>query len=143
MSVLLRVKLLSQNAKLPTRGSESSAGYDIYSAEDKCIEFCSSASVKTDIAVTVPSGTYGQLAGRSGFTRRTFASVEAGVIDIDYTGPLEVLMFNHSPYMLDIKKGERIAQLLIIKIANPVVIQVNDLQETIRGSNGFGSTGRD
>lgn len=111
----LRVKLLSEDAKLPTRGSKSSAGYDIYAAEDVSIDFCASASIRTDIAVTLPPGTYGQLAGRSGFTRRNQATVEAGVIDVDYTGPLEVLMFNHSPFMLRIIKGERIAQLLIVK----------------------------
>lgn len=138
----LQVKLLSKNARLPTQGSESSAGYDIYAAENVTIPPCSSASIKTDIAVTVPPGTYGQLAGRSGFTRKNHATVEAGVIDRDYTGPLEILMFNHSGRnLLDVEKGDRIAQLLLIRIANPDVIQVEELVKTVRGSGGFGSTG--
>lgn len=137
----LQVKLLSADARLPTRGSDFRAGYNLYTAGDVTIAPRSSASIRLDIAVTVPPGTYGQLAGRSGFTRRNHATVEAGVIDIDYTGPLEVLMFNHMDAVLTVQKGERVAQLLLIRIANPEIHQVEELVKTVRGSGGFGSTG--
>jgi dUTP pyrophosphatase len=90
--------------------------------------------------MSLPYGTYGRIAPRSGLAVSGI-DVGAGVIDLDYTGEVKVLVINtnNTPYNIDI--GDRIAQLIVEKIATPVIIQVEALDNTARGSMGFGSTG--
>lgn len=139
MSFLL-VKKLSPDAILPIRKTEEAAGYDISSSESVMIEANSWKLVSTGISFTVPKGTYGQLAPRSGLSCKGI-SVGAGVIDRDYTGHVKVLLHNHNDIPFEIKSHDRIAQLIIKHIACPEVKEVNDLEDTSRGGNGFGSTG--
>lgn len=93
---LLLVKLLSDTAKAPTRGSSHAAGYDIYASKESTIAARSRALVDTDISIAVPSGTYGRVASRSGLAVKKGIDVGAGVIDEDYRGQVRVLLFNHS-----------------------------------------------
>lgn len=81
------------------------------------------------------------VAPRSGLTWKHSIDVGAGVIDADYRGPVGVILFNHSDTEFEIKAGDRIAQLIIEKIVTPQVTEVDDLDFTIRGAGGFGSTG--
>ena len=122
--------------------------------------------VKTDLSIAIPSGTYGRVAPRSGLAAKHFIDTGAGVIDEDYRGNVMVLLFNHSsvdfkgrlpgefmrlereypPLNLQnvchaVNKGDRIAQLVLEKIATPEVVEVEDLDATDRGNGGFGSTG--
>lgn len=99
------------------------------------------ALIPTDISMAIPSGYYGRVAPRSGLAVKHFIDVGAGVIDEDYRGPLGVVLFNHSQNDFAVKKGDRIAQLLLEKIATPDIEVVEDLDETERGAGGFGSTG--
>ncbi|CAH7687045.1 dUTP diphosphatase [Phakopsora pachyrhizi] len=137
----LRVKRLSPDAKVPTRGSKLSAGYDLYSSKDITITKRSREVVPTDIAIAVPSSTYGRVAPRSGLAVKFGISTGAGVIDEDYRGPVGVVLFNHGDDDFKVKKGDRIAQLVIERIKTPEVFEVESLDETVRGSGGFGSTG--
>ena len=139
MSFLL-VKKLSPDAVLPIRKTEEAAGYDISSNESVTIAPKSLKLVSTGISFTVPKGTYGQLAPRSGLSCKGI-SVGAGIIDRDYTGHVKVLLHNHNDFPFDIKSNDRIAQLIIKYIACPEVKEVQDLEDTSRGENGFGSTG--
>lgn len=91
---MLRVKFLSEKARLPTRGSPLAAGFDLYSAKDVVIPAQGRALVPTDISVAVPEGTYGRVAPRSGLAVKHGLDVGAGVVDADYRGPLGVVMFN-------------------------------------------------
>lgn len=91
--------------------------------------------------MAIPSGYYGRVAPRSGLAVKHFIDVGAGVIDEDYRGPLGVVLFNHGQNDFAVKKGDRIAQLLLEKIATPDIEVVEDLDETERGAGGFGSTG--
>lgn len=90
----------------------------------------------------MPSGTYGRVAPRSGLAAKSGIDVGAGVIDADYRGELKVVLFNHSDENVDIKPGDRIAQLVLERIARPSVADVADLDDTERASGGFGSTGQ-
>ncbi|KAF7776311.1 hypothetical protein Agabi119p4_4704 [Agaricus bisporus var. burnettii] len=118
----LLVKRLSEKAKLPTRGSPLAAGYDLYSAE-------------------IPVGTYGRVAPRSGLASKFMIDTGAGVVDADYRGVIFVLLINHSEKDFQVNEGDRVAQLILERIYNPEVLEVDNLDETIRGANGFGSTG--
>ncbi|TDL29053.1 dUTP pyrophosphatase [Rickenella mellea] len=137
----LLIKRLSEKAKLPTRGSALSAGYDLYSAEQKVIPAKGKALVDTQISIAVPIGTYGRVAPRSGLASKFMIDTGAGVIDADYRGKVFVLLFNFSDSDFEVHEGDRIAQLIIEKIETPAVLEVDDLEETLRGAGGFGSTG--
>lgn len=138
---LLQVKKLRPEATLPTRGSEWSAGYDLSSAESKTIEPGARAVVKTALAIACPAGTYGRVAPRSGLTVKKGIHVGAGVIDADYRGEVGVVLFNLGQEAFEIQPGDRIAQLVLEKIVMASVQEVDELDETVRGAGGFGSTG--
>ncbi|KAI0852471.1 dUTP diphosphatase [Daldinia vernicosa] len=137
----LLIKKLSPTAKLPTRGSPFSAGYDLYASRPVTIPSRGKALVETDIALAVPAGTYGRVAPRSGLAAKHFIDTGAGVIDADYRGPLKVLLFNHSDADFAVAEGDRVAQLVVERIYTPEVLEVQELEESVRGAGGFGSTG--
>ncbi|KAG4217397.1 hypothetical protein PC116_g34122 [Phytophthora cactorum] len=138
----LLVKKLSPNAKLPTRGSPFSAGYDLYASQATTVPSRGKALVETDIAVAVPAGTYGRIAPRSGLAAKHFIDTGAGVVDADYRGPVKVLLFNHSDADFPVAEGDRVAQLVVERIYTPDVVEVQELEDSVRGAGGFGSTGK-
>eukprot|EP00794_Sanderia_malayensis_P019429 gene19429-21351_t len=140
-SVLL-VKRLSEDAFLPIRGSKSAAGFDLHSSCSMKVEAKNKALVPTQLAITVPYGSYGRIAPRSGLAWKKFIDVGAGVIDHDYTGEVKVVLFNFSENDFEIEKGDRIAQLVIEKIFIPDLVEVDDLTATNRGGTGFGASGK-
>jgi dUTP pyrophosphatase len=87
------------------------------------------------------SHTDGRIAPRSGLAAKHFIDTGAGVIDADYRGPVKVLLFNHADTDFEVKEGDRIAQLVIERIYTPEVVEVQELEESVRGAGGFGSTG--
>ena len=138
---MLFIKKLSDNATVPTRGSELAAGLDLYSAVDIIISSHGKSVVMTDISISIPEGYYGRIAPRSGLAAKHFIDVGAGVIDQDYRGNIGVVLFNFSDKEFVVKKGDRIAQLILEKILICNVQLVDDLENTNRGEGGFGSTG--
>ncbi|CAI8034354.1 Deoxyuridine 5'-triphosphate nucleotidohydrolase [Geodia barretti] len=137
----LHVKRLSKDAVLPTRGSPQAAGYDLYSAADVVIPAQGKELVPTDLAVAVPDGCYGRIAPRSSMAWKHHIDVGAGVIDADYRGNVGVVLFNLAQNPYQVKKGDRIAQLVLEKIMTPDVMEMEELPESERGGGGFGSTG--
>ena len=83
----------------------------------------------------------GRIAPRSGLASKHFIDTGAGVIDADYRGQVKVLLFNHNESDFEIKEGDRIAQLILERIYTPEVVEVQELEESVRGAGGFGSTG--
>lgn len=145
----LFIKRLSSNAVLPSRASFGAAGYDLSSAYNYTVKARGKELIKTDLCIIVPSGTYGRIAPRSGLAWKHSIDVGAGVIDSDYRGNLGVILFNHSDTDFQIIKGDRIAQLILEKINDAAQIvemkedEKNDIvTSTVRGSQGFGSTGK-
>ncbi|NXB58513.1 DUT protein, partial [Struthidea cinerea] len=141
-STRLRFTKLSENAFAPSRGSARAAGYDLYSAYDCVIPPMEKAVVKTDIQIALPSGCYGRVAPRSGLAAKHFIDVGAGVIDEDYRGNVGVVLFNFGKETFEVKKGDRIAQLICERIYYPELEEVEALDDTERGEGGFGSTGK-
>ena len=123
------------------RASAQAAGYDLFAAIATVVPAKGKAIVPTEISIAVPEGTYGRVAPRSGLAVKNFIDVGAGVIDADYRGPLGVVLFNFSDTDFAVQPGDRIAQLILEKIAIAPVEEVADLDDTERGAGGFGSTG--
>lgn len=137
----LKVKALGSNFSPPTRGSEKAAGYDIRSAENITINGGDWHAVSTEMAVAIPEGHYGRVAPRSGLAYRKGIDVLAGVCDSDFRGEIKVILINHGKEGFKIKKGDRIAQLILEKISSLPLEIVEELDDTKRGEGGFGSTG--
>ena len=138
----LLVQKLSDDAKMPERHSEFAAGYDIFASKDTVLKANNKGIVPTDLAMAIPDGYYGRIAPRSSLAAKHFIDVGAGVIDSDYRGPVGVVLFNFHTEDYSVKKGDRVAQLVIEKIGTPDVVEVEKLPASVRGSGGFGSTGK-
>ena len=139
------IKLLNHLAKIPTRGSEYAAGYDLYAATNYTIDIAPHSTVKigTGIAVELMPDTMGAIFARSGLsTKKGLRPANCvGVCDPDYRGEYIVPLHNDTDEMMSIAPGERIAQLVILPFI-PVTFEVaNELSDTDRGTDGFGSTG--
>lgn len=140
-----KVYLHSNCAQPPKRADEGAAGYDLFSAEDLIIPKSTRKLVSTDISIQIPDQTYARVAPRSGLSVKNSIDIGAGVIDQSYRGIVRVLMINNGSNDFEVKKGDRIAQLIIERCFYPEISIVNsleELEETSRGSGGFGSTGR-
>ena len=143
---IVKVTKTDHNARMPTKGSEHAAGWDLYCLEDTVVKFRSSVKLRTGLRVAIPEGYEGQVRARSSLgSKGLILPHSIGTIDADYRGELFVLMTwigEGSSY--EVKSGERIAQLVIAPIPDVQFIEVNEeyLGETKRGDGGFGSTGR-
>ena len=135
-----QVKLNYEDAQAPTRGSDEAAGYDLYSYESETVVPKQIKLIDTGISIRVPEGTYGRIAPSSSVSKKGIL-INAGVIDRDYRGPVKVMVHNLSNDNYVINKNDRIAQLILEQIKTPPVELVEELDDTIRGEGGFGSTG--
>ena len=141
----IRVKKLDERAILPTYGTEFSAGADLYNLPES-VEIAPHTTVliHTGIATEIPEGYCGLIFARSGLaTKRGLAPAnKVGVIDADYRGEIMVALHNHSDKAAIVEAGERVAQLAIVPFLKAEFEQSDELSDTVRGSGGFGSTGR-
>jgi dUTP pyrophosphatase len=142
----IRVKKLSPNANIPTYGSAGAAGADLYACLDQDITIAPGETVfvPTGIALEVPTGCAGLIYARSslGSKRGLAPANKVGVIDSDYRGQIMVALFNHGTVEQIVSHGDRIAQLVIAPVYTPGFEEVTALEDTQRGSGGFGSTGK-
>lgn len=137
----VRVLRVSGEAVLPTRAHPDDAGLDLYALEDVLLEPGQGKAAKTGIAIALPVGHVGLVADRSSLAKKGVKTA-GGVIDAGYRGEIHIVLWNISQAAVQLKKGERIAQLLILPIWTPAVAEVDSLDETQRGTKGFGSTGK-
>lgn len=136
---------LQEGAREPTRAHHGDAGYDLYAVESATIAPGERASVGTGIAVAIPGGWAGLVLPRSGLAARNGITLPnaPGLIDSGYRGELRVLLLNTDPRAaFEVEPGDRIAQLLLVRHEEPELIEVESLEETVRGAGGFGSSGR-
>jgi dUTP pyrophosphatase len=141
----LRARRLDPRATLPTRAHPGDAGLDLYALDACALGPGERASVATGVAVEIPDGYAGLVMPRSGLaSRHGIALVNApGLIDAGYRGELKVLLLNTDrERACELAAGERIAQLVLMPVATPAVIEVDELSQSARGDGGFGSTGR-
>lgn len=144
--MIVKFKKLNERAVMPTKGSEYSAGADLYSAEPTSIIVKPGETVfiGTGLAVEIPEGYAGLVYARSGIAcKRGLAPAnKVGVIDADYRGEVKVALHNHSLETQTIEKGERIAQLVVTPFLSVDYVESDTLSDTSRGEGGFGSTGK-
>lgn len=144
MAVVKFVKL-EQNAIVPTYGTQFAAGADLYALPDAaiCVKPNETVLVHTGIAMQIPDGYAGFIFARSGIaTKRGLAPAnKVGVIDSDYRGEIMVAIHNHSEKTQEIASGERVAQLVIMPYITAEFTECDALDDTLRASGGFGSTG--
>ncbi len=138
----INVKKLSENATIPTQGTKFAAGYDLYAAEDEVV-FCGTRKlIKTNISMEITPGYYGRIAPRSGLAYKSGIDVLAGVIDSDYRGDIGVILYNTDKNIdFVVKKGDRIAQIIFEACYSATLNTVENLDNTLRQSGGYGSTG--
>lgn len=155
----LGVKLLNDDANLPKRSTDGAAGYDLYASESCQIKPGNKMVISTGIAIELPDCLIPghiycmQIMSRSGLSAKNSIEKGAGLIDKDYKGEIKVILYNHTPRKeytneeeenldtLYINIGDRIAQGVIVAVAIPEIVELSELTQTKRGTDGFGSTG--
>ena len=142
----IEIKKLKENAKIPTRGSEYAAGYDLYACIEESVTIMPHTTEKigTGLAVAVPNGYFGAIFARSGLAAKEGIRPAncVGVADSDYRGEYMVALHNDTDAPKTIAPQERIAQLVIMPFLEAEFVEKYELSETERGAGGFGSTGR-
>lgn len=132
---------LDPGAYMPERAHESDAGYDIRTPYDFKLEPDGAVMINSGVHIEIPDGYVGFLKSKSGLNAMWSITGE-GVIDAGYTGPITVKLYNDGICTKLFKRGDKIIQLVLLPVFTPELIQVDELGETERGANGFGSTGR-
>lgn len=146
MKKAVKIKKLNARATVPTYGSSSAAGADLYACLGSSVRIKPSetAMIPTGLALEIPDGYVGLIYARSGLACREGLAPanKVGVIDSDYRGEIVVALFNHSSEERTVEDGQRVAQLVITPYATADFILSDELGNTERGSGGFGSTGK-
>ena len=141
----LNIKRLTKTAKIPARGSEMAAGYDLYADTTDVIEIPphGTVMVSTGITIEIPEGYFGAIFARSGMARERGLRPAncVGVVDPDYRGAWMIAVHNDTDQPKTVEAGERIAQMVVMPYLNIDFEEVEELSETKRGGGGFGSTG--
>ena len=139
---MIQFKKLSKSALLPTRQTEGAAGFDIHAAIDDPVKLVTGRHViiDTNIAVAIPTNCVGLIKPRSGWAVKNGIDTMAGVVDADYRGEIKVILTKHTSGEFWVNPNDRIAQLVVVPFVSASE-EVDELQDTIRGEGGFGSTG--
>jgi dUTP pyrophosphatase len=141
----MKIPVLSLDPELPMpqRAHPGDAGIDLHARVDCVIEAGEWLMIPTGIAVAIPEGHAGLVAPRSGLAARHGISVVngPGVVDAGYRGEINVILINQGSDPITFKRGDRIAQLLVVPVAVPELVPVEELPDSVRGEGGFGSSG--
>lgn len=136
----MKIKL-DEGAIMPTRAHKTDAGLDLYSPEQVYIESHGSAVIDTGVHIELPPGSVGMIKSKSGLNV-WHGLVSEGVIDEGYTGSIMIKLYNHSVEGYEVARGDKISQLIVLPVIIPSLQETDKLDETERGDDGLGSTGR-
>lgn len=140
--MILKVKKLKDDAKLPTKGHVGDAGIDFYSIEEVNIPAKSQVKICTGVAVEIPEGYVGLVWDKSSVAFNMGLKTMGGVIDAGYRGEIVFSVYNVSEKDVLIEKGQKVAQMLIQKFEDCDILEESELNNSVRGDRGFGSTGK-
>ncbi len=134
---------LDPELSVPASAHPGDAGIDLFARNETVLAPGEWAMMPTGIALAIPEGHAGLVAPRSGLAARNAISVVngPGVIDAGYRGEVNVILINHGPHSVTLERGDRVAQLLVVPVAIPTLVEVEELPDSERGTGGFGSTG--
>lgn len=142
----INIKKLSNTAKLPERGSAYAAGYDLFADLEEAIEIKphETLMINTGVAMEIPEGYWGGIFARSGLSAKEGLRPSncVGVVDADYRGPVCVALHNDSEVIRIVAPQQKIAQLVVVPFLTVEFEEVEELSNTVRGTSGFGSTGK-
>ena len=138
----IKVKKIEERAIIPTRSNSDDAGWDLYSITTRPIAPSQRVTIRTGISLQIPEEYVGLIWPRSGMSVKNGIDVLAGVVDSGYRGEIKVCLLNTSREWMDIKEGDRIAQILFQEVPHFQLQEVEILQNSDRGQGGFGSTGK-
>ena len=135
--------ILLTNGKMPVKGSQHSAGYDLFSSENTVVPPRARKCIETGVKLKhLDSGFYIRIAPRSGLAVKKSIDIGAGVVDSDYRGEIKVILFNHGNKNFQINNNDRIAQMILTPVIKMELEETSQLPESVRGEGGFGSTGK-
>jgi dUTP pyrophosphatase len=140
--VILKVKKLHPEAKLPTYAHIGDAGMDIYAIEDTEVPPGEVVKVRSGLSMEIPEGYVGLCWTKSGLANNHKIKISSGVIDSGYRGEVLLGVINLGEDSYTFKKGDKVLQMLIQKVEHPEIIEAEELSESTRGTGGFGSTGK-
>jgi len=140
--IKVKVKKLKENAIIPGYAHDGDAAMDLFSAEDCVVPSGKRKLVSTGIAIELPEGYFASIRGKSGLAYKKGIDILGGVIEWTYRGEYGVIIFNTGDEDFQIKSGDKIAQVVVSPVAVVEVEEVEELSETVRGTDGFGSTGK-
>lgn len=132
---------LDKQALMPVRAHDTDAGLDLLSPVDTVVPAHGAVTIDTGVHIELPVRTAGFLKSKSGLNVK-YGITSDGTIDVGYTGSIAVKLYNHSGMDYAVRRGDKISQLVVVKIDTPELVLVDKLADTERGSGGFGSTGR-
>lgn len=142
----INIKKLTKTAILPERGSAYAAGYDLFADVEESVEIKAhtTAMIPTGLAMEIPEGYFGGIFARSGLASKESLRPAncVGVVDADYRGEVKVALHNDSDEVRVITPGQKVAQLVVVPFLSVEFDEVSELNETVRGVGGFGSTGK-
>ena len=142
----INLKKLTETAVLPERGSSYAAGYDLFADVKETLEIAphKTAMIPTGLAMEIPEGYFGGIFARSGLASKESLRPAncVGVVDADYRGEVKVALHNDSDEIRTITPGQKVAQLVIVPFLSVEFDEVDTLSDTVRGTGGFGSTGK-
>jgi dUTP pyrophosphatase len=142
MPLNVKIKRLNKNLPLPEYQTDGSSGLDLYASEDCLLASGGFKMIPTGVALEIPYGYEGEVRARSGLASKFGIGVlnSPGTIDSDYRGEIKVILFNFGKKDFEIRKGSRIAQLIITKVERVNLVETDELNTTEREDGGFGST---
>ncbi len=140
-TIKIKIKKLHPDAILPSYAHPGDAGMDIYSVEDVIIPPKERKTISTGISMEYPEGYCTLLWDKSGLASKNGLTVLAGAIEYTYRGEYKVVLLNTSDQEYVVKKGDKIAQVIVLPVITAETEEVSELSDSVRGSGGFGSTG--
>lgn len=137
------LKRLDPNLPIPRHAHEGDGGVDLYATEPATLQPGERTMMPTGIAIAIPEGYAGLVVPRSGLAARQGISIvnAPGLVDSGYRGELKVILVNLGSEPVDVERGDRIAQLVIVGVETQEYVEVDELPDSLRGEGGFGSTG--
>ena len=136
----IKVKL-DEGATKPSYAHTWDGGMDLFAAERKVVRANDFEVIETGVHIEIPEGCVGLITSKSGLMAKNGLTCR-GTIDSHYTGSIKAVIFNHSKRDYIFQKGDKVTQLLILRCEHPELVLVDELEDTDRGTGGFGSTGR-